>query len=260
MALGFYSKFYYGFEVTNQNKWLEFHDGIALRTAEIATGYYNSVTLIVEIIKQMKVVSGITFVVSFDRVNRQLTISHTSNFTLKVATGFHNAESLYELIGFTGADRTGASVYTSNVVAAKEYSPQLYLQSYKPTSQNRKSIDGMVNKTTNGRVEVIKFGNERFMSCQMDLITDIPQGPESHIVNNQNGVKDFIEFMEYCVEKGYVEFMENSDDPNIFQTLLLESTQENKDGLDYDLKELYDRGLPEYFSSGALKFKLIEGL
>jgi hypothetical protein len=52
--------------------------------------------------------------------------------------------------------------------------------------------------------------------------------------------------------------MENENDVSTFQVFILESTEADSKGLDFDIVELYDRGLAEYFKSGVLKFRLLE--
>jgi hypothetical protein len=49
-----------------------------------------------------------------------------------------------------------------------------------------------------------------------------------------------------------MEFMENETDLSTFETLTLESTSEDKNGMRYKLKELYDQDLPEYYETGIL--------
>jgi hypothetical protein len=39
---------------------------------------------------------------------------------------------------------------------------------------------------------------------------------------------------------------------------MLESTPEDAKGLKYKLKELYGQGLPGYFETGVLKFRVLE--
>ena len=90
------------------------------------------------------------------------------------------------------------------------------------------------------------------------FITNILQETGSILRSNDNAVDEFIQFIEWCTDKGTVEFMADEDQAATFEILLLESTEKSADGLDYELIELYDKDLPEYFRSGNLKFKLIE--
>lgn len=255
-ALNTNSKFYYGWKITTANKYIDFNDG-AVKVAELKVGSYTSSTLALEIKKQLDALSTIDFTVTFNRVTRKFTIAGTSTFSLLFGSGVNSAQSPFELLGYTGTDKTGASSYLAQNVSAYQYSTQFYLQSYKDTSTNRKAIDGVINKSASGAIEVIKFGNERFMECEMNFITNLPQEVGSIVRTNQTGREDFIQFIEYCTEKSEVEFMKNENDTTDFQSFILESTESDSKGLDYDLIETYDKGLPYYYKSGKLKFRLI---
>lgn len=257
MALQTYSTFYYGWKITDANRYLDFNDGTN-KTATLSIGTYSAIELVNEIKKQMDAVSSLNFTVAFDRVTRKFTIATTVNFILKVTSGVNALISVFPLIGFTGADRTGSTGYVGNLTSGVKYTPQFRLQSYRPTSKNRRAIDGVINKSASGKIEVIKFGDERFMDCEIVFITNIIQEFGSIIRTNDNAVQEYIDFIQWCTDKGTVEFMENEIDVSVFEVLLLESTEQDPDGLDYQLIELYDRDLPEYFRSGNLKFKLIE--
>lgn len=258
MALNTHSKFYYGWQVTIQNRYIDFHDGINPLTAILDVGYYSSQTLANEVVKKMNALSPLDFVVSFNRVTRAFTIASTANFELRFGTGTFSAQSAASLLGFTATNKTGALSYAGSLQSGLQYSTQFHIQSYKDTSMNRKAIDGVINKSASGVTEVIKFGNERFMDAEFLFITNMSQEASSIVRTNKTGVEDFIQFIEWCTEKAIVEFMVNENDQNSFQQFVLESTEQDAKGLDYELVELYDRGLPLYYKSGKLKFRLTE--
>ncbi len=256
-ALENHSKFYYGWQITTTNRYIDFNDGAGVKTATLKVGYYSSNDLIVEIKKKMDALSSLDFAVVFDRVTRKFTISSTANFDLLFTTGPNSGQSTSLLLGYTASNKTGANSYLAENVSGLEYSTQFYIQSYKDTSTNRKAIDGTVNKSASGAIEVIKFGNERFMEGEFLFITNIIQESQSIIRTKYQGREDFIQFIEWCTEKAPIEFIKNENDPSTFQTLVLESTPSDSKGLDYDLLEMYDRGLAQYYRSGVLKFRLI---
>lgn len=255
-ALENHSKFYYGWLITNTNKYIDFNDGAGVKTATLKVGYYSSSELMIEIKKKMDAQSSLDFTILFNRTTRKFTISSTSNFSLLFSTGPNAAQSTASLLGYTATDKTSASTYLAENVSGYEYKTQFYIQSYKDTSTNRKAIDGTVNKSASGVIEVIKFGNERFMEGEFLFITNIVQESISIIRTNTKGREDFIQFIEWCTEKAPVEFIKIENDPSTFQTLVLESTPSDSKGLDYDLIEMYDRGLAQYYRSGVLKFRL----
>ena len=256
-ALENHSKFYYGWLIDNTNKYIDFNDGAGIKTAILKVGYYSSGDLIIEIKKKMDALSTLDFSIIFNRTTRRFAISSTSNFSLLFATGPYFALSTAALLGYSASNKTGASSYLAESVSGFEYSTQFYIQSYKDTSTNRKAIDGTINKSASGAIEVIKFGNERFMEGEFLFITNIVQESISIIRTSTQGREDFIQFIEWCTEKAPVEFIKNENDPSTFQTLVLESTPSDSKGLDYDLIEMYDRGLAQYYRSGVLKFRLI---
>ena len=255
-ALENHSKFYYGWQITTTNRYIDFNDGAGIKTAILKVGYYSSNDLIIEIKKQMDALSTLNFAVVFDRIARQFTISSTVSFSLLFATGPYFAQSTSALLGYTASNKTGASSYLAENVSGFEYSTQFYIQSYKDTSTNRRAIDGTVNKSASGVTEVIKFGTERLMEGEFLFITNITQESISIIRTNNQGREDFIQFIEWCTEKAPIEFIKNENDPSTFQTFVLESTPTDSKGLDYDLIEMYDRGLAQYYRSGVLKFRL----
>ncbi len=255
-ALENHSKFYYGWQITTTNRYIDFNDGAGVKTATLKVGYYSSTDLMIEIKKKMDALSSLDFAVVFDRVTRKFTISSTANFDLLFTTGPNSGQSTSLLLGYTASNKTGANSYLAENVSGLEYSTQFYIQSYKDTSTNRKAIDGTVNKSASGAIEVIKFGNERFMEGEFLFITNITQESISIIRTNNQGREDFIHFIEWCTEKAPIEFIKNENDPSTFQTFVLESTPTDQKGLDYDLIEMYDRGLAQYYRSGVLKFRL----
>lgn len=256
-ALNTHSKFYYGWEITAQNRNIDFNDGSGAKTAQLKLGYYSSQSLAIEIKKKMDALSSLDFTVSFNRSTRKFTISSTSNFSLLFATGSNSGTSTASLLGYTSTDKTGSLSYLSENESGFVYQTQFPIQSYKDPSTNRKAIDGVKNKSASGVTEVVKFGHERFMECEFLFITNIIQADGSIIRTNPQGREDFIQFIEWCCEIAPVEFMKDESKPSEFMILELESTPSDSKGLDYDLLEMYDRGLAYYYRIGVLKFKLL---
>lgn len=256
MALSTYSKFQYGWEITTANRYIDFDDG-SVKSFMIAVDKYSPTELAQELASKFNANSSLDFTVTYDSVTRTFAISASASFELLFLTGTNNAETACAVFGFNKLDLSGDDSYVSDFASGVEYSPQFILQSYMPTSNNRRAIDGIVNKSASGVIEVIKFGNERFMSCEMLFITNIVQDSSSIIRTNKTGVEDFISFIEWCTDKGSVAFFED-ENLESSQDLILESTEKDQKGLDYELKENYDKGLPEYFSSGKLTFRLVE--
>jgi hypothetical protein len=252
-----WSKFYYGFEVTDENKYLSFSEGGPELIAEVRVGRYSLTTGLLRVASAMSDAGGQTYSVTLDRVTRTATISAAAPFSLLVTSGSTSANSIYPLIGLTGADRTGTNIYTGNAVVAKEYRPQFKLQDYISPKHYKRSIDPSVRKAADGTVEVVRFGVERLIQMNLVMATDLP-GDGMVIRNNPTGVDDLQDFMDWLITKAQLEFMEDEDDPGQYLTMLLERSPESQTGTDYRLQERYDRNLPGYYDTGRLIFRVVE--
>jgi len=255
MSLTTFSAFYYGFEFDSDFRYIDFDEGSGALQAEVALGSYTPTEMALVIQEAMNAVGTLTYVATFNRSDRSFTISSTANFDLLVSSGLASNKA-YPAFGFTGVDRTGASTYTGGF-AGSEYLPQFILQDHISTDNLQKLINPSINKSADGTVEVIRFGTEKFMQCNIKYATDLHIGGGS-FKNNPSGVSDLQTFMQYITNKKPVEFMPNELSRNTYQKLLLESTVEEKDGTGYLLKELYDKGLPNIFETGIMRFRLIE--
>jgi hypothetical protein len=255
MQLNNHSKFYYGWRITSENRFIDFDDGSGVKVAELKVGRYTSSQFAAEVANKMNAQSLVDFTVSFDRNTRKFSISAATTFSLLAATGVNSGSAL-TVLGYN-VDKTGLTTYEADLSSGFSYSTQFFIQSFKDTSTNRKSIGGVINTSASGQIEVIKFGNDRFMEAEFNFITNTIQQSGSIIRSNETGLDEFIQLMEWLTEKAPVEFMIDENNSDSFQTFILESTAADSKGLDYDLIEIYDRGLPDYFRSGLLKFKLI---
>jgi hypothetical protein len=258
MALNTHSKLIYGFTIDSDNFALDFDEGIGEIQASIDLGDYTFGEIADEVAAVLTDAGTQEYTVTIDRETRFVTISATSNFDLLVATGSRFAKSIFGLLGFTISDRTGSNSYTSNVAAGFEYATQMKLQDYISSEEWRRAASAVVNKSASGLVEVVKFGDEKFIQANFRFITDRDMGSTPVIRTNLNGKQDFLDFIRFMVTKGFAEFFPNEDDVNIFEKVLLESTPGNSDGTGYQLDEQYGRGLPDFYDSGRLVFRVVE--
>jgi hypothetical protein len=256
MSLTTFSTFYFDYEVTRDNLYLNFAEGAGPElTAEIQVGSYTFSTLATAIKTALDIAGALTYTVIANRNDRTYTISSTSNFSLLVSTGTAT-DNIFSTIGFTGPDRTGASTYTG-LTAGKSYEPQFILQDHISSDNSRKAVEATVRKTTNGRIEVVKFGVEKFVQLNIKFANNLAQDGRV-IKNNPQGIEDLQEFMQFLITKSPIEFMPDIDNKSTFEKLLLESTPSDRDGIGYELRELYDRNLPNYFETGILRFRVVE--
>lgn len=251
-----WSKFFYDFEITADNRYINFDEGSGELTAELKQGRYSLTDGLQHIADQMSDVGTQGYIVSLNRVTRIATIQAAAPFDLLVATGSAVASSGYPLAGFTGADRTGANSYAGNALVGREYVPQFKLQDFVDPEDNVRTVDSTVRKAADGSVEVVTFGEEKILKAQIKFATNIRQDGRV-IRNNPSGYEDLREFMRWCIRKAPVELMLDENAPGVFLKLMLESTPESKDGIEFRLKELYTRNLPGYFETGILDFRVL---
>ena len=258
MALETYSKFNYGHTVTENNNYINFDEGIGELSAEIDVGSYSLGDFVSAVASAMNDVGTQEYDVTLDRATNRITITSISAFDLLIASGTQVNISAFSLMGFNGADLTGAITYESDSASGFSYEPQFILQNYVDFEDDVAAANSTLNQSASGRVvEVVKYGNVKLMSCDIKYITDIT--PQGVIKENATGVSDARQFMSYCITKGNLEVVPDIDAPGTFTKCLLESTPESRDGTGFVLKELYSRGLTGYFELNRLKFRKIEG-
>lgn len=259
MSLITHSKFIYGFEVSDEALFIDFDEGGSEITAELSIGSYTLTDFADELARALNEAGAFNYAVSVDRATRVITISSDGGaFSLHVASGSHLGTTAFTLAGFTGADLTAANSYSANLAAGSEYATQFIAQSYVGPDDSKKAIYGTVNQSASGVVEVVTFGSLSFIEMNLMYVTDIDHGSSTVIRSDSSGVDKLRALMAHLTSKAPLEFMEDEDDANTFYSVMLESTPEDGKGLDSKLKEQYGKGLPNYFETGLLKFRVLE--
>ena len=259
MSLSFYSAFRYGHTVDISNRDIDFMEGVTLRHAVVEVGSYTLTRLLEVVALAMNDVGVNDYSFSVDYSTGIVTLDSTGSFDLLGATGENVATSILGLLGFDLVDSLGVTQVVGVTRSGFIFEPQFYLQSYVPTTQNKRAASATVTKSASGAVSVQSFGDERFMKCDLVFITDLVQPDDSPIKNNQTGYQDAVSFLEYCVTKAPIEFVVDASKPDEFERLLLESTPTSTDGVGFDLVETFARGLPYYYEIKPLTFRLVEG-
>lgn len=258
MALDVFSKFYYGFIIDNDNRFLNFDEGGLELTVELLGGSYSFTEGAVMVQNAFNAAGALGYTVTPDRTTRSLTISATGTWNALIQSGTLAANQAWDQIGFTGlVDLTGASSYTGDTPVVSSFQPQFWLQDYTPSSNKKKKSESTVRKTATGAVEVVTFGDESYMKCSIMFSTDLPMD-DKVIANNPTGLADLRSFMEFCITKAKLEFMEDVAVPNNFETMILESTEQGRDGTEFELKEMVSQNLPDFYEVKGLTFRVIE--
>jgi hypothetical protein len=254
-----FSKFYYGHTITAENNKLNFKEGAGPElTATFNIGSYTLTEFLVEIKRALEDAGALTYTVTVSRATRIITIASTSAFSLLVTTGTNFAVSVFGLIGFTGADRTAVSTYSGNVGSGFEYVPPFKLQNYIDPKRNSQAIESTVLEAADGTVQTVSFGNKSFAKMKIVYVTDIPMKIDGMMKSTGPGTVDkLVDFMDYSITKAPMEFIEDEDVPSTFYKVILESTGEEKKGTAYELKELFDKNLPDFYETSLLTMRVL---
>lgn len=257
MALGTFSKFYYGYQIDQTNNKIDIDEGSGELTATLTSGIYTPTDLAVEIKTQLDAVGVKTYTVTFSRTTRYFTIAaDAGTYEILISTGTNALTAPYDLLGFTGAaDLTGVITYTSDSPSGSEYKPQFWLQDYVAPENWLDKAESSVNETSTGRVEIISFGDISYTEFNILFITDLPMDNRV-IKSNPNGVANARSFLEFLIKRGPVEFMPDVATVATFYTITLETTEESGKGTAFKLKEEVGKSLPNIYTSGKLKFRV----
>lgn len=254
MAVGTFSTFYYGQSVTNENFYLNFKEGAPELSASIQIGSYSITDFLVAVKTALDVAGALVYTVSVDRSTRLITISSTATFELLVTSGSQVGQSIWSLLGFSGADRTGASTYTGNLPCGSQYKTQFKLQDFTHSDDFQTKVDPTVLESASGTVETVNFGTRKIYEMSFKFITDKP-GDNYVIRNNQNGVSDARTFLQYITQKKPFEFMQDSGNTASFKKVILEATPTSVDGTGYKLVELVSQNLPGYYEINNVQMR-----
>jgi hypothetical protein len=252
MSITTYSGFTYGHEISSSNEFINFDDGAGEVSEQIEIGSYTLNDFLDKVLEAFNSGGTQEYSGTIDRSTRKITVSAASNFSLLVTSGTQASISAYGIIGFT-QDKTGSNTYEADIASGFFYEPQFLLQNYVAFEDNVKTAQSSVNQSASGVVEIVSFGKNEFMECNITLATDIiPQGV---IKENINGVSDLRQFLNYAINKNPIEFVADLESPNIFESALLEKTNGDSKGTGFKLNELYSRKLAGYFETKTITFR-----
>jgi len=238
------------------NQYLNFNVGAGEQSITIPIGSYTISDLVNKISILLSDEAGQTFTCSLNRTTLKVNISSTSNFSLLPVSGSQASSSVFGILGFT-TDRSGASSYNGDLSVQTLYRPQFWLQNFVSPLHHKRSVQESINESANGLIEVVKFGIKRLTKFSIDFITNISQ-TNNIIENDSNAVEKAINFLDFITEKKYFEFMPDRTTPEVFYKLLLEKTDLSQTGTGYELREFYDKGLANYFSTGEMEFRVVD--
>jgi hypothetical protein len=252
-----FCKFYYGHEVNEENYKLSFSEGAGPEIIiELDLDSYSFEDFIAEVVLKMNDSGTYIYTYTTDRDMRKYTIDATGSFKILASTSTVLAYSCFDLLGFS-TDTSLATSQTSTASVGSVWSPQMMPQNYVSFDDNQSANDPTVRRSASGNVEMIKYGDNKLMELSFSFITNIAQN-NAYLKTDLSGVENCREFLKYVVNKNTVEFIPDEDKPDVYFKCILEKTQDSSDGVGFKLKELYARGLPGYYETGLLTFRLLE--
>ena len=258
MALKTRSSFYFGQLVTTAGIWIDFAEGGPELTATLVPNYYSPEQFCLEVTRAMNSAGALTYSCTFNRTTRIITLAADGNFSILKTTGSHAENPIYAVLGMTGGDVSGSASYTFSSPSGFQYTPQFYLLDYLAPEDNSQAIDGTINKSAGGVIEVVKYGIESFLEFTIDFINNDPRQDQEYIEQDLSAVENARAFMAEVIQKANIEFMPDREDPSVFYTIQIERTQSNNLGLGYRLREKTQQGFVGYYTTGLLTFRLIE--
>jgi hypothetical protein len=251
-----YSAFIYGHTIDNSNFYFGIDEGSGELLAELNASAYTISDFITELGRSLNEISeiGNNYNVTLDRATRVITISGDNSFSILTTSSSQLVTSAYSLAGFSGADKTGTNSYIGDDASGSIYYPQFRLQKWVDFIDQQGSQTAVLNTPANGAfTEVISYGDQQIMECEIKFATDLQLHKDSLIVQNLTGVSDLRNFMLYAITKAPIEFIYDKDDLNTFTKCILDKTPEDSKGTKFKLKE--DRNWRNTYSTGLLKFR-----
>ena len=152
------------------------------------------------------------------------------------------------------SDLSGITV-DSESAAGSEFIPQFCLMDYVPSTNWKQYVKSVVNESLFGDVEVVRYGQVQFTAFKIMYQTNEP-APGGQIETDVAGVENLTAFLDFATTKGLVEFMYDRDDLGTFESIRLKSSADSEKGTGYRLRELYDVGLPRYYETSVMVWRL----
>jgi len=250
MALRQKSLFLFGYEVTPNNRSLDFK-AAALGPTILATlnvGFYSLTGLLIEVARAMNAADPAhTYSATANRTlvggtqNRITVISSGPFLSLLFSSGPRTASNCASLLGFTVTDKTGATSYTGTLTTGRslvsEYPAYTYL-----SVEEFQDVFGAVNISTNGTKEAIIFQIQQFFQAQFKY------EPEAKVKIQ------WLDFWTWAIQQRLFEFTPEITSPTIIYECTLEKTSSNGKGMGFKMTEMLPN-FPFNYDSGMMTFR-----
>lgn len=252
MALTAKSLFNYGIQVTTLNRNLDFVAELAgdTLTAVLTLGFYSPGGLAAQIALQMQSTDpDRIYSVTVDRsvmggTQNRITVSTSGSFLeLLFSTGPNAATSPATIMGFLDNDYTGNTTYTGAASTGTILIPDFVGYSY-DDSTNMAKLFGAVNVATSGLKEAVTFAVQYFVNVEFKY------EPSSRLA-------EWKTFFIWAIQQRQFDFTPEISSPETVYNSTLESTEMDEQGLGYKMREQLDENLPNFYTTGPLKFRII---
>jgi hypothetical protein len=272
-SLNFHSKFFYGIEVLSNFNYIDIRENGIDYVIRIPKGYYSPRSLTLRLQRELNNALPATYEVIFNYSTGlfqiRTPIVPATTFIIRAATGPNSTRGIYQTIGLSSSDVTSSlsgsfQVINSVTNISKSYATQFPLQNYNNKRSHVRLFDAVVNQTYGNRKEVVNFGNTELIDMKLDWITN-RLGHNSafgFLRDNNSGVEDTLEFLNWAIRKGHFDFFENELDVSTSQpvTIINETTGTGSNGSEFKLQEKYSQGLPSYFETPTMVFSVLKFL
>jgi len=254
-----HSVFNYGHSIDASNRYINFRDGDFLEElrAEMPIGSYTLGEFGYIVASALTEKGSQAYTSTLDRTTGLITILADNNFTLLVDTGVNKARSTYGLIGFTGADLSGANTYTGNEPSGDTYISQTIIRGFLDFPYNKEKLDAVVRSTPANIYESISYGTAERATFDIPLITDVtPQG--QHVRETSTGINEVVRLLDYMIEKKPFEFVEVNSDRTTYTPCILDKVAGNSKGTGFKLNHLVNKKLKGYYELKGITLLKIE--
>lgn len=251
MALRAPSMFLYGFQVTENNRSLDFKatSGGSELMATLKVGYYSLTSLMTEVRRALfEADPNHVYAVTADRTvsggtENRLTIQTSGAYLdLLFSSGIRAASNCADLLGFAATDQTGALTYTGSKTCGTSLTTDWPGWNYLSPDLSKKNF-GTLNITASGRKEAIVFSTQRFFEVQFKFI-------------REDDVESWADLLTWLISQRAVDFTPEVTSPNKFYESTLESTGADGSGLAFTIKEMLPMAF--HYDTGMLKFRVKE--
>lgn len=252
MALNSKSLFNYGIQVTNLNQNIDFVKELGgdTLTAQLNLGFYSPGGLAEQVALQLQSMDpDNVYTVTVDRTilggtQNRITVSTSGTYLeLLFGTGPNTNTSAAGIMGFNSVDYTGSTTYTGAQTTGTVLIPDYIGYNYSDPDQAAK-LFGAVNVSAAGIKEAVTFNTQFFIEVEFKY------EPESRLA-------DWKAFFIWAIQQRQFDFTPNISDPTLVYNSTLERTEYDDKGLGYKMKEMLSESLPNFYSTGALVFRII---